>query len=290
MKEKMIERAERLNEILRKRGAFFQVVYQKVYKNTEQDSYILKSDDNNTYNACPCVYFSEEWWKKADDEICTFFQQIYYESACRIDIMKYLNAEYVSAHVLPRLTPEASMPYLAKENKVCVPFVDLAVVFYVPIDILHGTQGTMLLTYSVLEQIGLSINDVVNSAVQNMEKVYTINSMDEVISVLDNSKCISVDNEFNMNMIIISNTEKLFGASAILCQKMLTELHEKFGEQFILLPSSIHEFIAIPCSDNIEYSFLKEIVEQINCTEVDPEDKLSDNVYVCCNGTITPVF
>ena len=57
---------------------------------------------------------------------------------------------------------------------------------------------------------------------------------------------------------------------------------EKIGEflgNFYILPSSIHESIIVPASCALEASELIHMVRQVNETNVDPEELLSDNIY-----------
>lgn len=60
-------------------------------------------------------------------------------------------------------------------------------------------------------------------------------------------------------------------------------LAEKYGTDLYILPSSIHELIAVPAygeeSDN-----LAGIVKEVNRSAVLPEDKLSDTVYRYCRA------
>ena len=60
----------------------------------------------------------------------------------------------------------------------------------------------------------------------------------------------------------------------------LHNISEEFGSNLIILPSSIHEVIIIPYKDDISLQFCKEMVTEINNTEVDREDILSNSVYI----------
>ena len=54
---------------------------------------------------------------------------------------------------------------------------------------------------------------------------------------------------------------------------------EKLGGDFFLLPSSVHEVILIPDKPDMQYSELEKIVKEVNATQVDVKDQLSDHVY-----------
>ena len=60
----------------------------------------------------------------------------------------------------------------------------------------------------------------------------------------------------------------------------LKGVHEKLGEDFYILPSSVHEVLILKESDfpgSVEE--LKEMVATINREQVEPVDRLSDTVY-----------
>ena len=54
---------------------------------------------------------------------------------------------------------------------------------------------------------------------------------------------------------------------------------EKLDGNFYVLPSSVHEILLLPDRFAPEHQFLKELVQDVNANEVDPKDRLSDNVY-----------
>ena len=54
-------------------------------------------------------------------------------------------------------------------------------------------------------------------------------------------------------------------------------IREKIGPDFVILPSSIHECLIVKkLADIDEY---RTMVREVNNTQVDPQDRLSDNVY-----------
>ncbi len=83
----------------------------------------------------------------------------------------------------------------------------------------------------------------------------------------------------NIPMIVISNTDKTFGAFAMLKEKELKKVAEKEKSNLFILPSSVHELIAVPDDNALDPIILKGMVEDVNASEVCEQDKLSDNVY-----------
>ena len=51
------------------------------------------------------------------------------------------------------------------------------------------------------------------------------------------------------------------------------------GGSFYVLPSSVHEVLAIPADPVLDVSDLRELVVEANLMHVPKEEQLSDNVY-----------
>ena len=75
-------------------------------------------------------------------------------------------------------------------------------------------------------------------------------------------------------MYVATNSKKLNGAGVMLYDGLLREFADRIGKSFFILPSSIHEVILIP--DTFD---MKAMVQEVNGTEVSPEEVLSDSVY-----------
>lgn len=70
----------------------------------------------------------------------------------------------------------------------------------------------------------------------------------------------------------------LNGASAILYEDKLHELAEMMETDLYLLPSSVHECIAVSVDMGTPEE-LAEMVQSVNMNEVELKDRLSNNVY-----------
>ena len=71
---------------------------------------------------------------------------------------------------------------------------------------------------------------------------------------------------------------KLFGAASMLYEEPIHELAEQVGGDLYILPSSVHEVIAVP-ADFGSPEELAEMVYEINMEQVDINDRLSNQVY-----------
>ncbi len=85
--------------------------------------------------------------------------------------------------------------------------------------------------------------------------------------------------EEEIPMYVLTNQQRQNGACCILYHDVLKQIAEQLYDNLYILPSSIHEVIIIPASRADHPSELSHIVQEINLTEVSPEEVLSDCVY-----------
>ena len=91
-----------------------------------------------------------------------------------------------------------------------------------------------------------------------------------------------IRDEDALPMYVLTNREKRFGAAAMLYSERIRELAEKFGSDLLILPSSVHEVLLIPDDRCREYSVYRQMVEEVNRTQVAPEEVLSYGLYRYC--------
>lgn len=81
-------------------------------------------------------------------------------------------------------------------------------------------------------------------------------------------------------LYVITTPRGVDGASVIASRDFLKEVHDKLGEDFYILPSSRHEVLALPVSKiPADTAELTAMVASVNATEVEPRDRLSNDVY-----------
>ena len=110
-------------------------------------------------------------------------------------------------------------------------------------------------------------------------------SMERVLAELAGSKRdMGIDMDLydaskNTAMQILSNEGRMYGAVSMLYPGFMQELADKLDANLYILPSSIHEVILIAQTGQEDIAFLKNMVKEVNDTQVLPEEILSDSVY-----------
>ena len=171
-------------------------------------------------------------------------------------------------------------------------FEDLAIVYRWNIGSDSMGTYTNLVNNDLAEKEGLTENDLYNAASKNTKELFpvSIKNMNEVIGEMifgESGIDEEMQEEFNEvmmetpnehSMYVITNESKLYGAASILYEEPLHELAEKVGSDLYILPSSVHEVIAVS-ADFSSPDELAEMVYEINMDQVDINDRLSNQVY-----------
>lgn len=78
---------------------------------------------------------------------------------------------------------------------------------------------------------------------------------------------------------VLSNQNRCYGAAVMCYAEALKHIAEEYDSSFYLLPSSVHEVILVPVSENTEAKHLSAMVSEVNRECVEQVDYLSDSVY-----------
>ena len=97
--------------------------------------------------------------------------------------------------------------------------------------------------------------------------------------LLEEMTGVELEKQYDVPMYVLTNKEKIFGASVLLYSEKIQELAEKTGKNLLILPSSVHEVLLMPDEEDREYEFYRQMVEEVNTTQVDPEEVLSYSLY-----------
>ena len=155
---------------------------------------------------------------------------------------------------------------------------DLAVVFYYALekDMVEGGSITIKRQHMLMWK--QNAESLYRTAGRNTKRGMPelLVSMCELISEMTG---VAVQENDAAPMYVLTNQEKRFGASAMLYSEKIGRLAERFGCDLLILPSSVHEVLLIPDDHVREYAFYRQMVEEVNRTQVEPEEVLSYGLY-----------
>lgn len=148
--------------------------------------------------------------------------------------------------------------------------MDLAMIFYyrMPDTV---SISSIAIQWSHMDLWGISEEELVKNALVSTCSKFPA-------EVTDMSQIVGYDSP--MDMYVVTNEERIFGAGTIFYPGVLEKLERMLGDCFCALPSSIHEWIVIPYETIRNMDELLAFVTEINRECVDPQEVLADQVYV----------
>jgi hypothetical protein len=167
---------------------------------------------------------------------------------------------------------------------------DTSVIYRIMVSDNERGLASALITNDIAGKLGMSEEDLFKVAAENTPKLFppVVMPLSKVMAgilseeggvpgkVADQvADWLSRGSE---RMWIISNNKGVSGAVNMIFEKNLNELSKGLGDDLYILPSSIHEVIAIPAS-MADPEDLAEMVHQVNTEMVDVSERLSNQVY-----------
>ena len=161
-----------------------------------------------------------------------------------------------------------------------VPWMDLAIVVFVLLEVSPYGTATVLVRKELLEIWGLTEAQLFDEAKKNTPILlpYQFCPMRKLLREIC-PYAVDEGEEEEESLYVLSNKLRSFGAASMLYEGILEKVGQKLGENYYILPSSIHEVIVVPESKSPVKQDLEEMVREINETQVEEEEVLSDRVY-----------
>ena len=271
-------------------GDGVKVVVQDVRKNngvTLKGLSIVKSDSNISPTIYLEPYYAEYQAGNTMANICREIMEVYEEHSVKhdFDITMVTDFNKVRSNVCFKvINAEKNKDLLATTPHKLV--LDLAVVFYIEVMQDKTGNGTILVQNHFMDMWdGVDTDTLYRLALANTQRKYRgrVCSMFTVMTeVLDEEyaeEFFELMVDADVPMYVASNVQKLLGAGVVLYDNLLRTFAERIGGDFYILPSSTHEVLFVPASIGMDVGYLRQMVRDVNATEVSEQEFLSNNVY-----------
>lgn len=161
-----------------------------------------------------------------------------------------------------------------------VSYLDFAIVFYILFEVDEQGTATIPVTEDLIQLWETNLDEIHQLAKQNTPKLLpaVFKPMRIVIEELLGNPCDNIIQADDI-MFVLTNSLRSLGAACILYENVLFHIGNFLKENYYILPSSIHEVIIIPESQCPDEDTLNSMILEINETQVEIEDVLSDHVY-----------
>lgn len=204
-----------------------------------------------------------------------------YEKRCRnipFSLEYFLDFEKIKENIFCKLVNREMNQELLRDVP-NVSFLDLSVVFICAVKNEEFGNGSVLIREEHRKHWKVSKELLYEYARENTFRLrpFELKSMEELIEDLVEPEERNLLKE--IPMYVLSNRDRVFGAAGILYDRILSSAGARLEEDFYVLPSSVHEVILVPGHVAGSEKELHTMVHEVNHTQVDPEEVLSENVY-----------
>lgn len=154
---------------------------------------------------------------------------------------------------------------------------DLAIVFYYSMEDEKLGRASILVHNNHMDMWDQTADTLYLTAQNNMRRSMPelLVPMQELINEMTGVKL----EEKDVRMYVLTNKEKMYGASAMLYSDEIGKLADRLDLDLLILPSSVHEVLLLPDDREQKYDFYRQMVEEVNTTQVEPEEILSYSLY-----------
>ena len=167
-------------------------------------------------------------------------------------------------------------------------FQDLSIIYRWVVNKRDDGIESTVINNTLAKTLGVSEEQLFKLAVENTKRIFppVVKSMNDVIREMfmadgmpaELAEMMIGDMPEDRTMWVITNTNGINGAVSMLYENNLHELAEQLETDLYIMPSSLHEVIAVSVNMG-DPNELAEMVTEINMEQVRLEDRLSNQVY-----------
>lgn len=277
-------------EVEKRAGENYRVKLNDVMKNNGVvlRGITLMQDDSNI---SPTIYLNPYYdaYENGDTTLGTVIDEVidtYERNKINrsIDMKFFLNYETVRSRIIFKLINTEKNRELLRDVPY-IPFHDLSIVFQCLVSEERFGNASILIHNVHLQLWKVNARELYECALENTPLLqgYELADMNTVLEEMKELGGIDdeeiEDMQQEVPMYVLSNKSRINGASCILYKDILKDFAMVVDKDLYVLPSSIHEVILLPSDGTQESEQLKEMVREINQSQVEKEEVLSDSVY-----------
>lgn len=165
-----------------------------------------------------------------------------------------------------------------------IKYLNMAIVFYYAFNSPILGDGTITISNAHIENWNVSTEELFRQANENTPRLFELKiyGIEELVTSLAGKSADDLDENMRaalqLPMHVLTNTNRIMGAVSVLYPGALHKLAIKEGKNLFLLPSSVHEMIALADTGQ-DIDDLQRMVKEVNSTQVAEEEILADSVY-----------
>ena len=209
------------------------------------------------------------------------------DSKCLLEKMQDFDYLLLNGNITLKLI-NRSMSEKYLEGKAYLEFLDLAIVFCMIMKTSDTEIGTIAIPEEITKEWNVSLNQAFEKVLEVIEKENPIVRMtmfdfmsDMIARNLGDLKELEEFVAPSKEMYIQTNQQKINGSMTLVYKDNLLRFCEETGWSSIyIIPSSIHELLFIPITEEVSEENLKSMIVEVNTTQIADEEVLSNNLYI----------
>ena len=141
-------------------------------------------------------------------------------------------------------------------------------------------EASFVVSNDMASNMGLTPDEVIQIGQQHINaQQFEAKSMQEILKEMMGGGFMDMMTPMETPpMIILTSKNRIQGSNALLSEEALDHVHDMIGD-YVVLPSSIHEVICVPVSDEMKPEEMRSMVHEVNMGQVAPEERLSDQIF-----------
>lgn len=181
-------------------------------------------------------------------------------------------------------------------------YLDLAVIFCCLVKVDKCGMGTIRITNEHCANWGIGVDDLKRCAFENAPYIMphsfknifcllaeilldetdmcsgSMHDREVIRDIIDSLESDNSPKKGN-SVYVLTTPNRINGAACLLYENLLEQIKEKLGSGFFILPSSVHEVIIVPDTQENGRAIFENMVPEVNREQVPVCDILSDRVY-----------
>ena len=151
-----------------------------------------------------------------------------------------------------------------------------------------GKKATITINNTYIKKWGITNEELEKQAFSNTSSLLKY-SIKPLATLLREHGETNIPGDDNKQIYVLTNEANFNGAACILYKDLLKKVSIQIESDLYIIPSSVHEVLIIPKVGNITSEELNKMVREVNESDLEREDILSDHVYEYSykNGCIT---
>lgn len=273
------ERLNDLNNLLFEKKADFTASYHVIHKNNNNYEALSLKNSNSPIGVNFRLF--DENLEMPNYELADLLISFFKENITNLNFnSSIIDRDYILNHSFPTLVPTYSCENVKNkviENNLSKEFLNLTILFRTSLS--EDDSTTFLISKVMAEKFNISENEIFEASMKNISNKGKFTSMFDTLANLFGEDFSDGEELSKDSMYVLSFNSSMFGASMILSSEYMNKIADTIGDNFTIIPSSIHEVLIIPFHEDEDYNSLQATINEVNKTNVQLEEILSYSVY-----------